>query len=277
MSVKRTVLRPGDGIRFPRPGDTVKVHFSGRLAASGKEFHTTYTPRPQRGGRTAVEPIEVQIGVGKVIRGWDEGVPQMSLGERAVLEIPAELAYGEKGKPGQNRDDIPPNSVVIFDMELMQINDERAHGVLKQTIVEGDGKTIPARGDLVHLHFIATVNGREVENTRTGPYTLFKFKVGLSREVMFGLHEGVSMMSLGERARLDIEPQFGYGSHGIPQLDIPGGARLTFEVDLLAVNNVQTCARMSAVFPQVHSKQWNWKMVIIATAAVLIFLVYSFW
>lgn len=276
MGVKRTVLRPGDGIRIPRPGDTVKVHFSGRLASTGREFDTTYTPRPQRGGRPpAVEPIEVQIGMGKVIRGWDEGVTQMSLGERAILEIPADFGYGEKAINGQNRDDeplIPPNSDLVFDMELMQINDERAHGVLKQTIIEGDGKTIPMRGDLVHLHYVAMVNGREVESC-----TLFKFKVGLTREVMVGLHEGISMMSLGERARLDIEPQFAYGSRGIPQLDIPGGARLTFEVDLLAVNNVQMCARMSAVIPEIPIKKWNWKVIIIVSALLLMLIVYSFW
>ena len=58
------------------------------------------------------------IGVGRVIRGWDEGVPQMSLGEKAKLIISYDYAYGEGGYPPI----IPPKSDLIFEVELLKIN-----------------------------------------------------------------------------------------------------------------------------------------------------------
>ena len=62
-------------------------------------------------------PFEFTLGLGMVIKGWDEGIAQMSLGERAKLAIQPEWAYGEGGYPPI----IPPNSVLNFDVELLDI------------------------------------------------------------------------------------------------------------------------------------------------------------
>lgn len=62
-------------------------------------------------------PFKTAIGIGRVIRGWDEAVPQMSQGEKAVLTISGDYAYGEKGYPGL----IPPNATLIFEVELLGI------------------------------------------------------------------------------------------------------------------------------------------------------------
>lgn len=64
------------------------------------------------------QPFVTTIGTGSVIRGWDEGVPQMSLGEKAKLTITSDYAYGARGFPGL----IPPNSTLIFEVELLKIN-----------------------------------------------------------------------------------------------------------------------------------------------------------
>ena len=58
------------------------------------------------------------IGVGQVIKGWDQGVMQMSLGQRANLIVPSSLGYGARGAGGK----IPPNADLIFDVELLKIN-----------------------------------------------------------------------------------------------------------------------------------------------------------
>ena len=63
-------------------------------------------------------PFEFTIGVGQVIQGWDQGVIQMSLGEKSRIHIPSSLGYGEKGAGGA----IPPNADLIFEVELLKIN-----------------------------------------------------------------------------------------------------------------------------------------------------------
>lgn len=109
MGVTREIVKPGDGQNFPKPGDTVTMHYTGTLA-DGNKFDSSV----DRG-----QPFQVQIGVGQVIRGWDEGVPQMSLGEKAVLHISADYGYGATGAGGV----IPPNAELRFDVELLAIND----------------------------------------------------------------------------------------------------------------------------------------------------------
>jgi len=95
------VLRPGTGVRNPRPGDRVVVHYSG-WTTNGKLFDSSVT----RG-----EPMT--LGLDEVIRGWSEGLQLMVEGERARLWIPQELAY--KGEQGA------PRGMLVFDVDLMRI------------------------------------------------------------------------------------------------------------------------------------------------------------
>ncbi|KAI8906375.1 hypothetical protein EDD86DRAFT_210583 [Gorgonomyces haynaldii] len=108
MGVVKTVIKPGDGVNFPKQGDVVSMHYNGTFT-DGRKFDSSY----DRG-----KPFQTKIGVGQVIKGWDEGVPQMSLGEKAKLEISYDYAYGERGHPAG----IPPKANLIFEVELLKIN-----------------------------------------------------------------------------------------------------------------------------------------------------------
>jgi FKBP-type peptidyl-prolyl cis-trans isomerase len=90
----------------PKQGQAVVVHYTGWLT-NGKKFDSSI----DRG-----EPFEFQIGVGDVIQGWDEGVMTMRVGGKRKLTIPPELAYGSRDI-GDGL--IPPNSTLIFEVELL--------------------------------------------------------------------------------------------------------------------------------------------------------------
>ncbi|MHB1176207.1 MAG: FKBP-type peptidyl-prolyl cis-trans isomerase [Sulfuriferula sp.] len=89
------------------PGHTVVVNYTGWLT-NGTKFDSS---------KDRNEPFEFRLGAGQVIHGWDEGVAGMKEGGERKLTIPAELGYGARGAGGV----IPPNAVLIFDVELIKV------------------------------------------------------------------------------------------------------------------------------------------------------------
>tara|TARA_B100000989_G_scaffold298263_1_gene286799 strand:+ start:5368 stop:6357 length:990 start_codon:yes stop_codon:yes gene_type:complete len=100
------ITKKGTGVK-PESGQTVSVHYTGKLA-DGTKFDSSYDRN---------QPIEFPVGQGRVIKGWDEGILLLNVGSKATFIIPSDLAYGERGAGGV----IPPNATLIFEVELVSV------------------------------------------------------------------------------------------------------------------------------------------------------------
>ncbi|KYK55383.1 fkbp-type peptidyl-prolyl [Drechmeria coniospora] len=93
--------------RKTKNGDRISMHYRGTLGGSGKKFDSSYDRH---------QPLVFNLGAGHVIKGWDEGLLDMCIGEKRTLTIPPELAYGER-----EMGSIPAGSTLVFETELMAI------------------------------------------------------------------------------------------------------------------------------------------------------------
>lgn len=107
-SLSTVVLQPGDGYTYPFSGSQVQVHFTGTIAANGRQFDSSYS----RG-----LPYSFTLGRNTVIQGWEQTIPRMSLGQRVRVTVPSYLAYGNS-----QQGVIPPNSDLIYDLYLYSID-----------------------------------------------------------------------------------------------------------------------------------------------------------
>ncbi|KAJ7219949.1 hypothetical protein GGX14DRAFT_532691 [Mycena pura] len=95
-------------------GDSIQVHYTGTLFTTGAKFDSSL----DRGS-----PLPLTLGVGQVIKGWDEGLVGMCLGEKRTLTIPSDMAYGSRGFGSV----IPPHSALVFTVELVGLESKVKH------------------------------------------------------------------------------------------------------------------------------------------------------
>lgn len=221
----------------PQPGDIVQVHYTGTLE-DGTEFDSSRDR----------DPLSFPLGQGNVIPGWDEGIGLMNVGGKARLIIPPQLAYGAQGAG----DVIPPNSTLIFEVELVGIEEAptpvpvptagptptadpnevvTGSGLRYIVLEEGDGPALET-GDVVQVHYVGTlVDGTQFDSSRESGRP-FAFPLGQGR-VIPGWDEGIALLNVGSKARLIVPPELAYGDQGTPS--IPPNSTLIFEVDVLDI------------------------------------------
>ena len=262
---------PGEpGSAVVANGSPILVHYTGWLfdpaKADGKgaQFDTS---------RTRIAPYSFIVGVGKVIKGWDQGVVGMRIKGKRTLIIPANLAYGERERPG-----IPANSNLLFDIEIINIipTDPSGQATAAATSlpaastplpasaaaplrlsakaplpattnelilidqVVGSGKTAET-GVPVSVHYTGWLYDAKQPGGKGNKFDSsvdrgqpFAFPLG-ARRVIRGWDEGVAGMKVKGKRTLIIPPQYGYGERGAGGV-IPPNATLIFDVELLDVN-----------------------------------------
>ena len=107
----KAIFMPGSEDRKPQEGETVLVHYEGRLLQGGTLFDSSYN----RG-----QPLAFPVGVGAVIPGWDIGIMSMNVGEKSQIVVTSDYGYGDEGRPGI----IPGGATMVFNVELLDIMEE---------------------------------------------------------------------------------------------------------------------------------------------------------
>ena len=237
-----TVLEEGSG-PAAEAGDVVVVDYVGVRSSDGVEFDNSYDPR-QVGA--PVSPFTLVLGQGGVIAGWDEGLIGAQAGSRIKLDIPSDLAYGERAQGdiiGENealtfvidvRAVIPPADPSDEPAESGVEPSEGATGVTTVVLREGDGDVLqPGQSAVVRFVLFRGDNGVLLQSSwgeqpQPLPYT---------EDVFPPLFEGMDGMRVGERRAIVFPPEypeFGFGPEGDPTNGLPAETDIVIVVDLVA-------------------------------------------
>jgi len=219
LTLKDVVVGEGQEVT---KGDMVTVHYTGWVLTDGVKAETPFDSSVERG-----EPVSFPIGVGRLIRGWDEGIPGMREGGKRELTIAPDLAYGEVDRPN-----IPANSTLFFEVEVLSVPSVE---MIDEVVGEG---AVAEQGDNVKVHYTGWLyvdgekSGEPFDSSlnRNQP---FDFQLGAGM-VIPGWDKGVQGMNVGGKRALIIPPSLGYGPRGAGGV-IPPNATLYFDVELLEV------------------------------------------
>lgn len=230
--LKYKIIKKGNG-KKPQQDDEVSVHYVGTLTDSAK---TKFDSSRDRG-----QPFSFTLGAGQVIKGWDEGIALLQVGDVAVLTIPPALGYGERSIGS-----IPANSTLIFEVEFMDVKeapkmwdikglkvDSTASGLKYIVVSKPKATTMKAEnGKRVSVHYSGFFENGKLFDSSVQREQPIEFILGTG-QVIKGWDEGIALMHIGDKMRLIIPYPLAYGETG--RGPIPPKATLVFDVELMGV------------------------------------------
>lgn len=229
--LRYAVIEAGDGMMLI-PNMRVRIHYTGYF-----EDMSIFDSSFQR-----EEPIDFTLGKGMVIRGWEEGIAKLRVGDKARLWIPYHLAYGEQG-----RGPIPASSNLIFDVQVIDAEEvkrpqpyniqglelhETETGLQYYIVRQGTGETAEA-GQMATVHYTGFLTNGNIFDSSVERGQPFRFLLGRG-QVISGWDEGVALMQKGARYRFIIPAELAYGERATGP--IPANATLIFDVELLDID-----------------------------------------
>lgn len=195
--VKKLLVKGTPGTHPPKDSD-VFVHYTGTLLSDGTKFDSSYDRN---------QPFSFKLGGGRVIKGWDIGVATMNVGEKSVFTIKPEYGYGAQ----QAGDKIPPNSTLVFEVELLRFTDEKDlsekhdESIMKKILKAGEeGGMSPNDDSTVTVDYVLSLKGGdEVERKTQATFALSEGHADPALET------AIKDMKKGEHARVTIAPSAG--------------------------------------------------------------------
>jgi peptidylprolyl isomerase len=231
--LKITDLTEGSG-PAAKDGDTVSVQYVGVRQANGEEFDSNYGDAP----------LDVPLGAGRVIQGWDQGLVGVKAGGRRQLDIPTELAYGDH----PSGDVIQPGDALTFVVDVVAIvpssdpadkptvevkPSKDAKDVTTKDLVTGNCATAEA-GQTAYVQLIA-YNGNDGKELQSTWETGQPIPLPLDDQTIDGIVQGMQGMKVGGRRLLVIPPALAFGESGNDAIGLPAGADLILVIDLVAL------------------------------------------
>ena len=196
-------------------GDFLIMDYVGVSYSTGLQFDASW----DRGS-----PFPFELGAGRVIQGWDQGIVGMSVGGRRSLTIPPELAYGENGSGSGS---IGPNETLVFVVDLIAsvpanlekptvaLTSESTTELKTNDISEGSGATVQP-GNVVYIHYVgvSASTGEQFDSSWDRGRSEFIGYISGTGNVIQGLDEGLLGMQVGGRRTVVIPPDLAYGENG---------------------------------------------------------------
>ncbi|KAJ0026022.1 hypothetical protein Pint_08628 [Pistacia integerrima] len=241
FGIKKKLLKRGVGWETPEFGDEVTIHYVGTLF-NGTSFDST---------RDIDEPLTFKLGSGKVLRGLDNGIATMKKGECAVFTLPSELGFGVGGREG-----VPPNSVVLYEVELLSwitvVDVSKDGGIIKKILEKGKRNELPGDLDEVLVKYHIVLGDGTVITKTPEEGIEFYVKDG---HLCPALAKAILTMKKGERAKLIIQPQYAFGEQGRDANDgfhtIPPSSVLHVNLELVSFKPVIDVYGDSKVFKKI--------------------------
>jgi peptidylprolyl isomerase len=231
-SLEYTITEKGTGKR-PHNGDKLMVNYTGRLTND-----SVFDSSLKRG------PFSFKLGLGQVIKGWDEAFLLLQEGDKATIKFGPELGYGERVSGP-----IPANSTLIFDVELISVTESpkpwdvkgkdtvTLPSGLKYMVVQENKKGQKAEvGTKVVLNYSSyLIDGKPLDSSteRGQPITV---KLG-EKQIIDVLEQGIELMHKGEKFKFYIPYNLAYGEAGHPPL-IPPKTDIIFDIELVDIQKV---------------------------------------
>ncbi|KAM7387345.1 hypothetical protein PAMA_009796 [Pampus argenteus] len=217
----RTLRKPPSCNRTAVSSDFVRYHYNGTLL-SGEAFDSSYSRKAT---------YDTYLGQGDLIKGLDEGLLGMCVGERRVIIIPPFLAYGEKG----HGTTIPPQATLVFEVLVVDLFNSKDDLIMEVKQVPEVCNRRTVTGDYIRYHYNGTFQDGTAFDSSYQRNSTYNTYIGMGH-VIKGMDKALHGLCVGEKRRITVPPHMAYGEDGVGNL-IPGSAVLVFDIHVIDFHN----------------------------------------
>ncbi|KAM8836106.1 peptidyl-prolyl cis-trans isomerase FKBP9 [Spinachia spinachia] len=228
LVVTKTISTPKDCKRSVMRTDFVRYHFNGTLL-DGTVFDSSYTRK---------QTHDSLVGEGWLVKGMDEGLVGMCVGEIRNIVIPPFKAYGEKG----SGTDIPPQATLVFDALLVDIHNSKDNLTIENQVIPESCTRKSVSGDYVRYHYNGSFLNGVIFDTSYQRNSTYNTYIGMGY-VIAGMDQALVGVCMGEKRQVIIPPKLAYGEEGAGGV-IPPNAVLVFDIHIIDFHNPNDTAKV---------------------------------